>query len=393
MKRVSWLSVPLALGWGLGAPPRGAAQQLKVTASVRSLEEVARRDSNDAAAHYNLALGYWSKEKWDAADSTLRNALALDSRFAAAYLALAYLPRASGKFWKEKVIVLGGGWRLYVHSAPDSVIDEFYRLYRRALMIDPLVDMRIAVATEYRGGHVDRFDRALYAYNDGKWDEAFQRFGEMIADSGVYRGERGTLYEQVLWYHALAAGRLGKHDDAIRNLANLVRRSQQREASDTLYRWPLRTNEYRYVLAYMKQRAVDANGALDMYREALANDIGLYMGHVRMGDIYENAGMWVNAIHARRNAINANPGDPSLVFDLGKTLANAGRWAEAEEPLRQVTAATPRDHRAFFFLGAVLAQLGRKEDARAALTTFVSLAPSRYERQIENAKQRLAALQ
>lgn len=389
MTRAAWMWFCV----GVLAPMPGAAQKLKVTASMESLAQAARRDSNDAATHYNLALGHWSKENWDEADSALNNAIALDSRFAAAYLALAYLPRANGKFWQEKIIVLGGGWRLYLYTASDSVIDKFYRLYRRALMIDPLVDVRIAVATEYRAGHIDKFDRALYAYNDSKWEEAFQRFGELIADSAEYKGERGTLYEQILWYHALAAGRLLKHDHAIRGLETLVRRSQQREASDTLYRWPIRTNEYRYVLAYMKQRASDPNGALAAYREALTNDIGLYMGHVRMGEIYEGAGMWDNAVLARRNAINANPDDPSLVLDLGKTLANAGRWAEAEEPLRQAAAATPRDPRAFFFLGAVLAQLGRKDDARAALTTFISLAPSRYERQIANAKERLTALQ
>jgi len=370
-----------------------AAQKLEVNTALASLEEAARRDSNDAAAQYNLALGYWSKRKWDQVDSALQRALTIDPRFASAYLALAFLPHASGKFWKERIVVMGGGWELHFYSAPDSVVREFDRLYRRAFMIEPLVDIRIQVATEYRGGHIDAFDRALYAYNDGKWEDAYERFGALIGDSTRYRAERGKLYEQILWYHALAAARLQKFADGIGDLHRLVTRSENREASDTVYRWPLRTNEYRYTLAYLTQRAGDPNGAVRLYQDALTNDLGLYMAHVRVGDIYEAAGMFDQAIAARRNALNANPDDPSLLLDLGKTLANAARWAEAEQPLTESAAANPRDPRVPFFLGLVLERLGRKDEARAAFTRFIAIAPSRYERQIVVAKQHLAALQ
>lgn len=368
------------------------AQKLEIDTPITSLEETAHRDSNDAAAHYNLALGYWSKKKWDQADSALQHAVAIDPRFASAYLALAFLPQASGVYWTEHVIMLGGGWRLVYYEAPDSVVDEFNRLYRRALMIEPLVDIRIQVATEHRGGHVDAFDKALYAYNDGKWDEAYQRFGELVADSADYRGEKGRLYEQILWYHGLAAARQQKFSEAIEDLRRLVVRSEKRETSDTLYRWPLRTNEYRYTLAYLTQRNGDPNGAVRLYQEALTQDLGLYMAHVRVGDIYEAAGMFDQAITARRNAVNANPDDPSLLLDLGKTLANAARWKEAEQPLMESAAANPRDPRVPFYLGLVFENLGRKEDARSAFTKFIAIAPSRYERQIAVARQHIESL-
>lgn len=81
--------------------------------------------------------------------------------------------------------------------------------------------------------------------------------------------------------------------------------------------------------------------------------IGLYMAHVRLAEVYETAHML---------------------------------------PLRQAIAANPRDARPQFYLGLTLEQLGQKDDARAALDRFISLAPSRYERQIAVAKQHLAAL-
>lgn len=128
------------------------------------------------------------------------------------------------------------------------------------------------------------------------------------------------------------------------------------------------------------------------YQEALTNDLGLYMALVRMADIYEAAGMFDQAITARRNAVNASPDDPTLMLDLGKTLANAARWAEAEGPLRESAAANPHDPRAPFYLGLVFENLGRKDDARAAFTRFIAIAPSRYERQIAVAQQHVDAL-
>jgi Tfp pilus assembly protein PilF len=368
------------------------AQKLDVNTSIATLEETARRDSNDAAAHYNLALGYWSKGRWDDAGVSLQRAVAIDPRFASGYLALAFLPQASGEYWQEHIIMLKGGWLLAYYTAPDSVVQEFDRLYRRALMIEPLVDIRIQVATEHRGGHIDKFGKALYAYNDGKWDEAYRRFGALLADSADYRGEKARLYEQILWYHGLAAARLEQFAEGMEDLRRLVARSERREVSDTLYRWPLRTNEYRYTLAYLTQRAGDPKGAVGIYEEALTNDLGLYMAHVRVADIYEAAGMFDQAITARRNALNASPDDPSLLADFGKTLANAARWVEAEQPLVESAAANPRDPRVPFYLGLVFENLGRKEDARAAFTRFIAMAPSRYERQIAVAKQHIDAL-
>jgi len=55
--------------------------------------------------------------------------------------------------------------------------------------------------------------------------------------------------------------------------------------------------------------------------------------------------------------------------------------------------ANPRDARVLYYLGIVDQQLSKKDDARSAFTRFLTLAPSRYERQIADAKQRLASLQ
>jgi tetratricopeptide (TPR) repeat protein len=142
----------------------------------------------------------------------------------------------------------------------------------------------------------------------------------------------------------------------------------------------------------MQQRAGHLNEAVALFQEAHQNDIGLYTAHVRLAGIAEANGRWPVAITERRNAVNANPDDPSLLFDLALTLAKASQFSEAEETLKQALDANPRDARVAYFLGVVEQQLGKTEDARVALSRFVALAPSRYDRQIKDAQQRLAAL-
>ena len=383
----------VALGWSwLGVTP-GSAQKLKIDVPLPELESRAERDSNDAVAHYNLALGYWSQKRWEDADSSLKRARSLDPRFAPAVLAVAYLPYASGAGGRVELRSGGPGITIrWIIPTADSIRERFERNYRLAFMLDPLVDIRIAVTAEARGGYVDSYDRALYAYNDSKWQEAYDRFSKVIADSAATRGWYRRLLDDALQYHALAATRLSKHDDAMRDMQRLVDRARAREESDTMYRSPLRTNEYLYLLAFVKQRAGDWQSAVETYREALAADLGLFPAHARIADIYEGARQWDGAVMSRRNAINTNPDDASLQIDLGWTLAKAGRFEEAEAELLEAGERVPRDARAPYYLGLVQERLNKRAEARTNFERFVQIAPSRFERQIADAKQRLANL-
>jgi tetratricopeptide (TPR) repeat protein len=383
----------VAVGLCAAAVPPCQAQKLKIDVPIGELESRAKRDSNDAVAHYNLALGYWSKRRWDDADASLKRAAALDQRFAPIDLAIAYWPFASGRAGHIEWRPLPGARVYPVFVADDSMMARFDRHYRRAFMLDPLVDIRISVATEWRDvDYVDYYDRALYAYNDGLWEEAYRRFGDLVADSGKYTGWARPIYERILWYHALAAMRLNKPTDAVRDLQRLVQWSQGREQSDTMFHFALRTNEYRYTLGYAQQRAGDVNAAMETYREALGSDLGLFTAHLRIAEIYEGARQWDDAINSRRNAFNANPDDPSLQLDLGWTLAKAGRFDEAETELQQAIERAPRDPRGAYFLGLVQQRLNKPADAKASFQRFVEIAPSRFGRQIADAQQRLETL-
>jgi lipoprotein NlpI len=117
------------------------------------------------------------------------------------------------------------------------------------------------------------------------------------------------------------------------------------------------------------------------------------MAHARLAAIYESHNMIAQAISERQAAINANPDDASLLYELGLTYAKTGQWPLAEQQLKAAMAANPHDARVPYYLGIVEQQQKNAAGARDAFTKFIAMAPSRYERQIADAKQRMSTLQ
>jgi tetratricopeptide (TPR) repeat protein len=378
----------------LGAFAAASGQRIKLPASLSELEARAQKDSDDAAAQYNVALGYWNDQRFKDADKALRRAVQIDPKFAPGYVGLYYLPFAErSSLWDD----------IERKEVPDDWkprLEEADRFFRRAYMIDPLVDLHLGDAVRRRataylqwiqhifGGGIRDWVEGEDLFYQAKYQDAYDRLQRVRGEANLERLPSG-----VLWLHGLAAAHLGKFPDAESDFETLLNRSLERERRDSLLYIPLRTNEYRCVLAFLRQRAGDPNAAIRLYREAVQSDVGLYMAHAQMATIYEANRMWEQALGERQNAVNANPDDPSLVLDLGMTQAKAGRWAESEKSLREAMEANPRDPRVPYYLGIVDQQLNKKDDARVAFTHFLAIAPSRYDRQVADAKQRLAALQ
>ena len=188
------------------------------------------------------------------------------------------------------------------------------------------------------------------------------------------------------------AAHLKSYVRAIADIRVLLDRSLKHEASDSLIQLDLGTNDYRYLLAVFLQRAHRPADAMTMYQEALANDLGLYMAHIRLARLYAENTMWPQAIEEARRALTANPDDASLLVDLGELQRDAGQLEEAAATLRQAHAANGRSPRILYELGLVEQQRRRPAEARDALTRFVAIAPSRLSAEVADAKQRLSAL-
>lgn len=377
------------------------AQRIKLPYKVPELEARMRADSNDPAAHYNLALGYWNDKRWDEAEKSIRTSLMLEPRFAPAHLALAYMPYAKRqKLWQEE---------LEGKVPPEfvKVIEESDREYRHAFMIDPFVDMRIIGAatppkpdyfmfSDYIGKIYQLFFQGFTDCQEGRYDECHGRFVTLIREID---GDRfpDRIPKSVHWYKGLAAAHTKQYDIAAQHFKILMDRNihftSEDASSGELSRVPLETNNYRYALATIRHANGQTPEAITLLREVLEKDGGQYMAHVRLANIYEAARDYQRAEAERNAAINTNPDDPTLLLDLGITLGKAGRMPDAEVKLKEAIAATPRDSRAYFWLGLAQAEQGKTAEAKDAFTKFIAYSPARYDRQVAMAKDRLAKLQ
>jgi tetratricopeptide (TPR) repeat protein len=378
-----------------------AAQRIKLPVKLAELEQRVKADSNDAAAHYNVALGYWNEKRFDEAERALKMAVTIEPRFAPAHLALAFIPFARRPKLRDEV------WDDALSEDQVQVLKQSDREYRHAFLIDPLVDLKIlAVVSRGKPNFVDMNNYfgevwALYFQGfadceEGKYEDCHGRFAALIREvDGDRFPER--IPPSVHWYKGIAAAHVGKNDIAERHFRTLIGLSEEwarkREAKGDLTRVPMETNEYRYTVATILQAAGRSSEAIAMFKEVLNNDIGFYMANVRLANIYEAAKDYPRAVQERLNAANVNPDDASLLTDLGVTLGKAGMMPQAETRLQAAADANPRDTRSLYWLGIAQQELGKTAEARASFTRFVELAPSRYQPQVAMAKDRLARLQ
>jgi len=369
--------------------------------SLAELQATATRDSNDAVALYRLAMGYWDKKKWDDAERILGEALVVAPNYADAHLALGVLPGRRGDgYWKDRVRKQG-------IEKVREVLQTSFSHYRRAFLLNPLVDLGVMSKFEdvgdvnYGGALVFSFapwwlhdlTKSANELREGRYEKAFERLQELAHDRR-FGGEDVDVATDVLWLHGLAAAHVKHYDVAVRDFAILTGRSVAIER-DTLHPHsgsPMRSNDYRFILATMLYLSGQYDKAIPTFRRALEVDLGLYVAHVQLARMYETQGDLEAALTERRLALDVQQDDPDLLIDLARTLLKAGRFDETRQPLADAARLNPRDARAPYLQAVVAEALQDSASAREAYARFVSIAPSRFADQIAAAHDRLNAL-
>ena len=355
---------------------------------LRELQAIARADSNDPVAHYNVAAVLVDKHRYDDAERSLRQAIGIDPHYAPALLLLSRVIGARAT--KGPIAVLFDGPRImFVRVAKNN--SEMMRFRRRAFLLDPLLELGPPNREWLPAKWAGTLRQALRAYEHAQWSEAITGF-QTVIDRTVRPTDSTRVPPVALWFRARTAMRVGDYDGAIRHLQWLTALASPDSASRERIWNPFVGEELRYILAYVHQQASRWDDATRLYQELLEQNLGLDVAHSHLAEIYEAQGRWSDAIQERRRAIDANPEDPGLLFDLGSTLAYGGQYEEAEGTLVQYAGAHPRESRIYYLLGYARMRLGKSGAAREALTQYLALAPHRYGQQIADAKQRLAAI-
>jgi tetratricopeptide (TPR) repeat protein len=145
------------------------------------------------------------------------------------------------------------------------------------------------------------------------------------------------------WELARASARRGGYEPAIQMLSELIDRSlraEQQDSADPLAF--LLTNDLRYAQGFFRARIGDVWGAEQAYRHVLTYDLGFWIAHVRLADLYDRVGRKDEALAARREALFQNPDDPILEMDLGLALARSGQLAAGDSGLARAMERLPR---------------------------------------------------
>ncbi|HEY7683814.1 MAG TPA: tetratricopeptide repeat protein [Gemmatimonadales bacterium] len=361
-----------------------------------------RSDSNDASLHYQLAMAYWDRKEWDDAERSLRTAVLVAPSYADAHLALGVLPMRRGEgYWKKRMKKDG-------EEKVKAELLESSSHYRRAFLLNPLVDLRPLAEFDESEGGVSRVGREIVIYaipwwsrelarggndfREGHYQKAFERL-DALAHDQRFGGQDVEVAGPVLWFHGLAAAHIGHFDAAVRDFAILTGRSVRVEQDEAarLGAVPLVSNDFRYILATMLYLSGRYDEAVPTFRRVLELDLGVYVAHVQLARMAEEQGHMEEALQERRLAADVNQDDPDLLVELGVSLLKAGRTREAEAPLAEAARLNPRDARVPYLQGLTADALHDPGTAREAYTRFLAIAPSKFSTQRNEVQERLAS--
>ncbi|HEX4561317.1 MAG TPA: tetratricopeptide repeat protein [Gemmatimonadales bacterium] len=368
--------------------------------SIAQLEARIRAgDSLDAETEFRLGRYYEFARRYDDEERALRTAIAADPRYAPAYLWLGDLP------YVREPKLIKDEQKDRVPPEWTKALDDAARLRVRALLIDPLVDWRardekpipqdMVSVPEYSGYEKETTN---YLGWIGIAGLVYERYELSYSAIDLYRSRRfpsspdDSIPQWVFFVHGLAAAHLSAYDKASADFEVLMKRATTVERSDSVINFPLNTNDFRYLLAIFKERMKKPADAVQLYQDAINADLGFYMAHAHLAQLYRQYKMWDKAVAEAQAAVDANPEDPSLPLDLGLIDAEAGRGADAIAALKKAVALDPRYPEAYYRLGLVAQQANQTTDARDAFTRFIALAPHQMGTEIADAKQRLSTL-
>ena len=358
--RFPWLLLLLALLWlAPDAPAQDRAERTR-------LEALVRRDSLDPDAFIELAIFRIKTRQYAAAEEALRSAIRLDARSAPAQLAMSIVRDRDRDFW-TRLRRTGGD------SALSAELRARHAYYRRAFLLDPLVDLMILNLGDPRFGH----GLPLQDGYDSAWARVDAEWSQFIAVAG----SADSMPPGLLWTHGLLSAHTNRLPMAVLDFTALLRAIRILSEQYELRGLELGTNDVRNVLAAIQARAGNTGHAVTLYREIIENDLGNYVALVRLAQVHAVRQEWPEALRAMRSAITTNPEEPTLKIDLAEIQHRAGQSARAESLLIEILPDLSRNPRLFFLLGNVQWALGRRVEARETMETFLTLAPSRWTAQ------------
>ena len=338
-------------------------------------------DTNDPLAYYHLgdSLRY---RRPGIADRAFYWAMRLDPTFAEAYFARWHLLRRD----------------ISQREMPDGSIRDIFRVRPSIVAAtDSLLSIAIAYspfldgAFDVPGSIVNMSERMASRDTTLAGMRAFglrDYRGAVTQWSKAMKEDPKQAMLHIPRAHAWV--RLDELDSAISDLTQLAERLET-VAHDSLMKAYL-SKEFLYYAIGMLQ---GTNGRYDKARaafeQALAENMGFYMAHVRLSGTLVALSDTATALSELETAILIRPDDPLVLIYDGNLLVSTGRIAEGEKRIRQALRADSDYALPHAFLGIAAAARHDTAAARVEYTEYLARAPRKAPERAW-AKSQLAAL-
>jgi len=245
---------------------------------------------------------------------------------------------------------------------------------------------------------VDSFQKALDIdpkYSEVNFYTGLSYFGLNQYDKAIELFERqleiDPKYRRAHYFEAQAYQSLNRSSDAIRQyeillkqdptdkkvLYQLIRfmKAETLQAIDQLASLDQNSVYILVLKAESSTQEQDYAKAIDLYRQALAQDPNFPGIHFALGEDYYDKVDYPNAEKELRQALQEDPNHPKANYYLADILVKGGKLGEAVPLLELSVPADPGFMKGYFLLGKCYAAQGKLEDSRKLLEKAEEMDP------------------
>lgn len=246
------------------------------------------------------------------------------------------------------------------------------------LAIEPNLVMGVApLPRELR----DPVERGFAAYLMRDFPLAVKSWGDAL----VQHPERIDLrmHRAYVFYHQ------GQYDSAAAEIRAMIAFAARADTGLVLVRPS--ADMFYYALGLALENAGDTAGAKDAYGQALAENLGMWIVHVRLGNLLLVHGDTAGALTETRTAVDIEPRNPWLAAYYGGALYQAGLADQAVHELQRAVGLDAHYSTPYYDLGVAYDHLHRPREAFEAFVAFRGHAAA-DDRRLPWVRQRVDAL-
>lgn len=201
-------------------------------------------------------------------------------------------------------------------------------------------------------------------------------FYGMIPDAIAWWGkvlDREPSRLDLRFHRAFAYSRLNQFDSAAVELERAVAAIGATDSTQIIRLAPPRDMFY-YAIGAAREETGDYAGARTAYTQALTENLGLYMVHLRLAHVLLAEGDTTGGLTELSIAVGVAPDDPWLRNYYGFALLLTGRNHEALEQLQVAIAADSDFATPYYLLGRTFEALGHGREALSGYRAYLARA-------------------